>query len=317
MSKNGNKHHFPRQLKTEIKDIVISRLLTTITSLSTDLSHHQQENTFLKKALTFVLKKFILFHPTSDNHAHHTHTLSLTFKPFCFSPSKPTNSFQYIPTDFPKANIVTSRCSSNNNRYHNKTEVKLHEYVNSMYQHNNNIMNTRKTYFINNDCNFLYKDLINSERKNSSYLTLNTESMLNKHHSQGQISMHKLRKKPSLNRITYRNFSMRNITNSSKMLDDDNDNNDNNKRFTTPKIKVCSKKNKSKLINLINTIDCNNNNNKNYLTTTTSLHKKNKVVNINSNTQSAKKHHNNVYNYIYSHKGKVNTSRSPFLRNKI
>ena len=309
MSKNDNKQHFPLQLKTEIKDIVISRLLTTITTLSTDLLHHQQENTFLKKALTFVLKKFILFHPTSDNHIHHTNPSSLTFKPFCFSPSKPTNSFQYIPTNFPKVNTVTSR--------YTKTEVKLHEYVNSMYQHNNNIMNTRKTYFINNDCNFLYKDLINSERKNSSYLTLNTESMLNKHHSQGQISMHKLRKKPSLNRITYRNFSMRNITNSSKMLDDDNDNNDNNKHFTTPKIKVCSKKNKSKLINLINTIDCNNNNNKNYLTTTTSLHKKNKVVNINSNTQSAKKHHNNVYNYIYSHKGKVNTSRSPFLRNKI
>ena len=127
--------------------------------------------------------------------------------------------------------------------------------------------------------------------------------------------MHKLRKKPSLNRITYRNFSMRNITNSSKMLDDDNDNNENgNKRFTTPKIKVCSKKNKNKIINLINTIDCNNNNN--YLTTTTSLHKKNKVVNINSNTQSAKKH-SNVYSHIYSHKGKLNTSRSPFLRNKI
>ena len=315
MSKNDNKQHFPHQIKTEIKDIVISRLLTTITTLSTDLLHHQQENTFLKKALTFVLKKFILFHPTSDNHAHHTHTSSLTFKPFCFSPSKPTNSFQYIPTDFPKANTVTSRCSSNNNRYYNKTEVKLHEYVNSMYQHNNNIMNTRKTYFINNDCNFLYKDLINSERKNSSYLTLNTESMLNKHHSQKQINMHKLRKKPSLNRITYRNFSMRNITNSSKMLDDDNDNNENgNKRFTTPKIKVCSKKNKNKIINLINTIDCNNNNN--YLTTTTSLHKKNKVVNINSNTQSAKKH-SNVYSHIYSHKGKLNTSRSPFLRNKI
>ena len=320
----SNKQHFPHQLKTEIKDIVISRLLTTITTLSTDLLHHQQENTFLKKALTFVLKKFILFHPTSDNHAHHTHTSSLTFKPFCFSPSKPTNSFQYIPTDFPKANTVTSRCSSNNNRYYNKTEVKLHEYVNSMYQHNNNIMNTRKTYFINNDCNFLYKDLINSERKNSSYLTLNTESMLNKHHSQKQINMHKLRKKPSLNRITYRNFSMRNITNSSKMLDDDNNDNNNengNKRFTTPKIKVCSKKNKSKLINLMNTIDCNSNNN-NYLTTTTSLHKKNKVVvninsNSNNNNQSAKKHSSNVYSHIYSHKGKLNTSRSPFLRNKI
>jgi hypothetical protein len=148
--------------------------------------------------------------------------------------------------------------------------------------------------------------------------------MLNKHHSQGQISLHKLRKKPSLNKITYRNFSMRNITNSSKMLDDDNNDNNNengNKRFTTPKIKVCSKKNKNKnkIINLMNTIDCSssNNNNNNYITTTTSLHKKNKVVvNINSNTQSAKKH-SNVYSHIYSHKGKLNTSRSPFLRNKI
>lgn len=315
MSKNDKqtKRCFPHELQNEIKDIVISRLLTTITDLSKELLYYQEENTFLKKALTFVLKKFILFHPTSDNHNHHNS--SLTFKPFCFSPSKPTQSFQYIPTDFPKANTMTSRCCSSNNRYY-KTEGKLHEYVNSMYQHNKSIMNSRKTYFINNDCNFLYKDLITSERKNSSYLTLNTETMLNKHHSQGQISMNKLRKKPSLNRITYRNFSMRNITNSSKILDDNNNNkdDDNDKRYNTPKIKVGSKKNKSKLINLMKSIDCN----KHYLTTTTtSFHKKKERMIINNNESATAKKHSNVFSHIYSNKHRLNTSRSPFLRNKI
>ena len=304
MSKNDKRTNtcLPHQLKNEIKDIVISRLLTAITDLSKELLCHQEENTFLKKALTFVLKKFILFHPTSDNP-------SSSSKPFCFSPSKPTHSFQYVPTDFAKANTLSSRC---NNRYF-KAEGKLHEYVNSLFHQNRNVMNSRKAYFVNNDCNFLYKDLINSERKNSSYLTLNTESMLNKHHSQGQISMSKLRKKPSLNRITYRNFSMRNITNSSKLLDDKDDETD--KRFATPKIKVGAKTNKSKLINLMKSIDC-----KNYLTTaaaaTTSFQKKKERINVNVTTSGSDKKHN-VCSRVYAHKNRFNTSRSPFLRNKI
>ena len=175
----------------------------------------------LKKTLSFVLKKVMLnaipvngsnlntsiHHNTSVLHTDYYSTLNTnrlaSHKPirsYINSPSKPTNSFQYTPTEY--------------NTINNNTTIyvdhKVNDYITTLYKRNKNIVNSKKNYLLYKSSSSLYEDIFNTERKNGSYIY--TENGLNKNNSQRTINS--MAKKASLNRISYRNLSAKNINSS-------------------------------------------------------------------------------------------------------
>ena len=175
----------------------------------------------LKKTLSFVLKKVMLnaipvngsnlntsiHHNTSVLHTDYYSTLNTnrlaSHKPirsYINSPSKPTNSFQYTPTEY--------------NTINNNTTIyvdhKVNDYITTLYKRNKNIVNSKKNYLLYKSSSSLYEDIFNTERKNGSYIY--TENGLNKNNSQRTINS--MAQKASLNRISYRNLSAKNINSS-------------------------------------------------------------------------------------------------------
>lgn len=210
-------------LQSQIKDIVINNLLSSLTSIATQLSLIQTENTLLKKTLTYLLKKMFLITKTNHRPAHsrsNSTSLSETFHPIYKQNSnpknsvKPTTSFLYTPTEYNTLNI---------HKYNTTNSVlntKITDCFKIIYQ--KPPINTRKHYLLYKDPSSLYEDLFGNDNKKqtNSNAILNTDISLNKNNSVGQIrtkilnNNSNIKKLSSTNRITYRNLSMKNIHNS-------------------------------------------------------------------------------------------------------
>ena len=211
---NNKRNYLPHEIQLEIKDVVLTKLIAKLAVITKENKDLIEENEMLKKTLSFVLKKVMLnaipvngsnlntsiHHNTSVLHTDYYSTLNTnrlaSHKPirsYINSPSKPTNSFQYTPTEY--------------NTINNNTTIyvdhKVNDYITTLYKRNKNIVNSKKNYF-------LYEDIFNTERKNGSYIY--TENGLNKNNSQRTINS--MAKKASLNRISYRNLSAKNINSS-------------------------------------------------------------------------------------------------------
>lgn len=221
-TKVSNQRNFlPREIQLEIKDVVLSKLISQLSVITKENKDLIEENEMLKKTLSFVLKKVMLnsipvngsnlntsiHHNTSVLHTDYYSTLNsnrlASHKPirsYINSPSKPTNSFQYTPTEY--------------NTINNNTTIyvdhKVNDYITTLYKRNKNIVNSKKNYLLYKSSSSLYEDIFNTERKNGSYVY--TENGLNKNNSQRTINS--MAKKASLNRISYRNLSAKNINSS-------------------------------------------------------------------------------------------------------
>ena len=221
-TKVSNQRNFlPHEIQLEIKDVVLSKLISQLSVITKENKELIEENEMLKKTLSFVLKKVMLnsipvngsnlntsiHHNTSVLHTDYYSTLNsnrlASHKPirsYINSPSKPTNSFQYTPTEYNTIN--------NNTTIY--VEHKVNDYITTLYKRNKNIVNSKKNYLLYKSSSSLYEDIFNTERKNGSYVY--TENGLNKNNSQRTINS--MAKKASLNRISYRNLSAKNINSS-------------------------------------------------------------------------------------------------------
>ena len=221
-TKVSNQRNFlPHEIQLEIKDVVLSKLISQLSVITKENKDLIEENEMLKKTLSFVLKKVMLnsipvngsnlntsiHHNTSVLHTDYYSTLNsnrlASHKPirsYINSPSKPTNSFQYTPTEY--------------NTINNNTTIyvdhKVNDYITTLYKRNKNIVNSKKNYLLYKSSSSLYEDIFNTERKNGSYIY--TENGLNKNNSQRTINS--MAQKASLNRISYRNLSAKNINSS-------------------------------------------------------------------------------------------------------
>ena len=218
---NNKRNYLPHEIQLEIKDVVLTKLIAKLAVITKENKDLIEENEMLKKTLSFVLKKVMLnaipvngsnlntsiHHNTSVLHTDYYSTLNTnrlaSHKPirsYINSPSKPTNSFQYTPTEY--------------NTINNNTTIyvdhKVNDYITTLYKRNKNIVNSKKNYLLYKSSSSLYEDIFNTERKNGSYVY--TENGLNKNNSQRTINS--MAKKASLNRISYRNLSAKNINSS-------------------------------------------------------------------------------------------------------
>ena len=218
---NNKRNYLPHEIQLEIKDVVLTKLIAKLAVITKENKDLIEENEMLKKTLSFVLKKVMLnaipvngsnlntsiHHNTSVLHTDYYSTLNTnrlaSHKPirsYINSPSKPTNSFQYTPTEY--------------NTINNNTTIyvdhKVNDYITTLYKRNKNIVNSKKNYLLYKRSSSLYEDIFNTERKNGSYIY--TENGLNKNNSQRTINS--MAKKASLNRISYRNLSAKNINSS-------------------------------------------------------------------------------------------------------
>ena len=218
---NNKRNYLPHEIQLEIKDVVLTKLIAKLAVITKENKELIEENEMLKKTLSFVLKKVMLnsipvngsnlntsiHHNTSVLHTDYYSTLNsnrlASHKPirsYINSPSKPTNSFQYTPTEY--------------NTINNNTTIyvdhKVNDYITTLYKRNKNIVNSKKNYLLYKSSSSLYEDIFNTERKNGSYVY--TENGLNKNNSQRTINS--MAKKASLNRISYRNLSAKNINSS-------------------------------------------------------------------------------------------------------
>lgn len=218
---NNKRNYLPHEIQLEIKDVVLTKLIAKLAVITKENKDLIEENEMLKKTLSFVLKKVMLnaipvngsnlntsiHHNTSVLHTDYYSTLNTnrlaSHKPirsYINSPSKPTNSFQYTPTEY--------------NTINNNTTIyvdhKVNDYITTLYKRNKNIVNSKKNYLLYKSSSSLYEDIFNTERKNGSYIY--TENGLNKNNSQRTINS--MAQKASLNRISYRNLSAKNINSS-------------------------------------------------------------------------------------------------------
>ena len=218
---NNKRNYLPHEIQLEIKDVVLTKLIAKLAVITKENKDLIEENEMLKKTLSFVLKKVMLnaipvngsnlntsiHHNTSVLHTDYYSTLNTnrlaSHKPirsYINSPSKPTNSFQYTPTEY--------------NTINNNTTIyvdhKVDDYITTLYKRNKNIVNSKKNYLLYKSSSSLYEDIFNTERKNGSYIY--TENGLNKNNSQRTINS--MAQKASLNRISYRNLSAKNINSS-------------------------------------------------------------------------------------------------------
>ena len=218
---NNKRNYLPHEIQLEIKDVVLTKLIAKLAVITKENKDLIEENEMLKKTLSFVLKKVMLnaipvngsnlntsiHHNTSVLHTDYYSTLNTnrlaSHKPirsYINSPSKPTNSFQYTPTEY--------------NTINNNTTIyvdhKVNDYITTLYKRNKNIVNSKKNYLLYKSSSSLYEDIFKTERKNGSYIY--TENGLNKNNSQRTINS--MAKKASLNRISYRNLSAKNINSS-------------------------------------------------------------------------------------------------------
>ena len=153
-------------IQSQVKDIVINNLLSSLTSLSTQISLIQTENTLLKKTLTYLLKKIFLTNKLIHRPAHsrsNSTSLSETFHPTYKQNSipknsvKPTTSFLYTPTEYNTLNI----------HKYNTTNSVLNTKITDCFKiiYKKPPINTRKHYLLYKDTSSLYEDLFGNENK--------------------------------------------------------------------------------------------------------------------------------------------------------
>ena len=232
-------------IQHELQNKVITNLLNTITTLSSQLTSLQSENLLLKKTITFLLKKSLLASPQPPRHSRpHSISLSTSFNPskphsLSIKPTfKPTTSFLYTPTE----------CVSTNT---SKLEFKVNDYIKTINK--KTPINPRKHYLLYKSPSSLYDDLFdNNIRKVNNNLNdvIQTDTSLYKNNSQGQLRSKLLScnvsgKKITSNRISYRNLN----GNSSGYLESNKKGNEHIKvnasaktAVTTPKVVNAGKK---------------------------------------------------------------------------
>ena len=197
-------------IQHELQNKVITNLLNTITTLSSQLTSLQSENILLKKTISFLLKKSLLTSTSSststqfNRHSRpHSISLSTSFNPvkphsLSIKPTfKPTTSFLYTPTE-----CVSTSTS--------KLEFKVNDYIKTINKRTP--INPRKHYLLYKSPSSLYDDLFDNNIRKGNNDVIQTDTSLYKNNSQGQLRSKLLScnvsgKKITSNRISYRNLN--------------------------------------------------------------------------------------------------------------
>ena len=233
-------------IQHELQNKVLTNLLTTITSLSSQLTSLQSENLLLKQTITFLLKKSLLSSPQPPRHSRpHSISLSTSFNPskphsLSIKPAfKPTTSFLYTPTE----------CISTNT---SKLEFKVNDYIKKVNK--KTPINPRRHYLLYKSPSSLYDDLFdNNIRKVNNNLNdiIQTDSSLYKNNSQGQLRSKLLSCNVSGKKITSNRISYRNLNGNCGYLESNKKGNEHMKvgsaktAVTTPKVGNTGKKGRS------------------------------------------------------------------------
>ena len=204
-----------KNLQVEIKDRIITQLLSKLDKLKKQLEESKQEIISLKNDLVYLLKRVILTRNEEKLNPHNTKmkrnysklvknfTLSNNYNTSTFSPTnnsiiqlKSFSSF-YNQTENNNPNNKLSFDFPNNNSNQNELDIKISNYINSIYKHNflKNETNINEYYSLNKNENLFEEIFLKKNNKKNNELYSGTDPCLNKknqlhnNHSQRNISL--------------------------------------------------------------------------------------------------------------------------------
>ena len=308
-----------KNLQTELKDKIITKLLSKLNILNKRVEEYKQEIISLKNDLVYLLKRVIL--TKNENKLNRNYKNKLNYNKLiknsttnnlnnnrAFSPLNNTMSQLKSFSNFYNQTEINNNNTTINNNFEspnlhpinniqNELDIKINNYINSIYKHNflKNETNINYYYSLNKKEN-LFEEIF--QKKNGSKYTelylgtepnINKKNVLKNNRSQRNISA-SLLKRPieSSDKIRKRiSTSMANIKNENAYISNNKfgEIRDNNEGYyEDEKEDDKEEDNNNEKLNIINT---NNNKEKNYL----KVKKKRRELNIETN------HLNNYKNF--------------------
>lgn len=210
---NINYKNLYKSIQNSIKDIIITKFLNQIYTLSQENIKLKSENELLKTNLTYILKKVML-----ENIQQQKNTINVKKKKNFNININTSESFRYYPSDNNNTfitNNIYSLTQENLNRNNSMLiERKAHNYINSLYNRN-----MSQSSFLLNKNKSLYEELFINEKKrekeyNKSYLfndSISPKKLKVNYNNNNNNSSKNLIKKQTLTRLRYNNLSMGNI----------------------------------------------------------------------------------------------------------
>ena len=345
-----------KNLQVEIKDKIITKLLSKLDKQKKQIEEYKQEILSLKNDLVYLLKRIILSKnelklnsQTSKIKRNYNNLIKNStsswnnYNTSAFSPNNslyqiksPTNLYNQTESNNPnnKLSFDLSNISPNQNEF----DIKIINYINSIYRHNflKNETNINEYYSLNKTENLFEEIFIKRSNKKNNDLYMGTDPCINKknklhnNHSQRNISSSLTKRKIESIDDRKKNkklsSSMINIKNNDEYNEEFEDNqedfedeNEEIKCKTNGKINIIIKNNNygnkylkvKKKSGEINTHNSQLNNYKSFKNKTqhNGFYQINNANKINNNTTLKKKiKRNNHY---------IPLNRSPFLANKF
>ena len=213
-----------KNLQTEIKDKIITKLLSKLDIQNKQIEEYKQEIISLKNDLVYLLKRVILSKneeknnsinaKTNKNDNKYINNYSISNKNYKTSTNSPLNNSTHINFYNQTENNVINynKLSSldisniypiNNNQ--SELDIKINNYINSIYKHNfaKNETNINDYYSLNKTEN-LYDEIFQkkSNNKKKGELYMGTEPCISKkkqiHNNRSQRNIHSsLKKRPN------------------------------------------------------------------------------------------------------------------------
>ena len=322
-----------KNLQTELKDKIITKLLSKLNILNKRVEEYKQEIISLKNDLVYLLKRVIL--TKNENKLNRNYKNKLNYNKLiknsttnnlnnnrAFSPLNNTMSQLKSFSNFYNQTEINNNNTTINNNFEspnlhpinniqNELDIKINNYINSIYKHNflKNETNINYYYFLNKKEN-LFEEIF--QKKNGSKYTelylgtepnINKKNVLKNNRSQRNISA-SLLKRPieSSDKIRKRiSTSMANIKNENAYISNNKfgEIRDNNEGYyEDEKEDDKEEDNNNEKLDIINT---NNNKEKNYL----KVKKKRRELNIETNHLN---NYKNFKNKTYHHGFYSNTN---------
>ena len=335
-----------KNLQSEIKDKIITKLLSKLDIQNKQIEEYKQEIISLKNDLVYLLKRIILYKNegkeikiNTKNNKLFKNISTIIYSTSTFSPNNNNSSSQFQNFNNLNNKIETNNIIPINNNTQNELDIKINNYINSIYKHNflKNETNVNEYYSLNKKEN-LYDEIFkkkNNAKNNELYI--GTDPCINK------------------KKQLHSNNSKRNISSPlTKRKIESVDENKKNKHFSSSLIKNQNKnsytkdyKNSGEFEDNLNKSDkiddnnCEKMKNNNYRNQFLKVEKKSEELNININNQlnnykifKNKTQHNGAYSTTSLNGSKKNHNtdlkkkikrnnhyiplyRSPFLANKF
>ena len=196
--KNGTKQStikgIPIAIQNEIKNIVISKFIDQIQILVKELELYKKENRVIKNDLTYVLKRIlnnqIEYNPLANfNHSQFNNSINNSSMYFnksnrSFLSSEKLNTVNNFNKSKMSSNKSINEETLNSSPYHlnknkyNNIDVKINNYLNSLYKHNfvdNNILGSQGNYRLNNS-KIIYDELFKKNTYKHNHSQKNIKS---------------------------------------------------------------------------------------------------------------------------------------------